>query len=129
MARARDIQCPCGHVWSTKANPRTRVKCPACGDYLLAPAVENPWRGPAPRDTTGAPENPGGGDGTDSPSLGQSPAPATGPAFERVGSPTVADAPAPPAPADKAPPKSTPAQEAGRRGGLSPRTRARMGRR
>lgn len=127
MARAREIACSCGHTWTTKANPRVRVKCPGCGSLLLAPPVTDPWRGPG---TTATPAG-------DEPRRTSSPdpteAPSGGTAVVHASGTTIKATRTTPKPAtarrDVPAEDLTKAQQAGRRGGLSKGTLARMGRR
>lgn len=45
MARERRVACG-DHGFTTRANPRVRIKCPTCGRPHRAPAIADGWRGP-----------------------------------------------------------------------------------
>lgn len=134
MAKQREATCPAGHSFTTRANPRVKLRCPECREWVLAPPVPDPWPGPAAKDTP---------IGRMPPAVSDAPeklAPA-GPAREdrpaggiRVvkAAKTVAgarrSAPRPAVrPTERPPETLTPAQQAGRRGGLAPGILRRMG--
>lgn len=148
MARQRPVTCACGHEWTTRANPRVRLRCPACGEAVLAPPIEDPWRpsweGGAGADlradgtdTPGADEGteggPAHGAGTGDPSSTPTGTPPAGGVQVSRAAKTTARArrttPRPAqAPAERPDEALTPHQQAGRRGGLARGTRRRMGR-
>lgn len=45
MARERRVTCG-DHSFTTRANPRVRIKCPTCNTAHRAPAIEDGWKGP-----------------------------------------------------------------------------------
>lgn len=48
MARARTVTCPsCKAESTTRANPNVRIRCSGCGAVMRAPAIDDPWKGPA----------------------------------------------------------------------------------
>lgn len=49
MAREREITCG-DHTFTTRANPRVFVRCPACGTGHRAPAIADGWKGPEAED-------------------------------------------------------------------------------
>lgn len=130
MARQRDVACASGHAFTTRANPRVRLRCPECRSWVLAPPIEEPWS-PHWREQEGA----GGGQPGAAPAGSAPPAEAHPAGGARVSkaTATVAGArrtsPRPAqAPAERPDSDLTAAQQAGRRGGLSGGLRARMGR-
>lgn len=118
------MTCTCGQVWPTRANPRVRLVCRSCGAVVLAPPIDDPWQGPGgskvPMKGSVAPPAPAG---ASPPSDRLRGATITRPAA------TVAKAAPPPAPpADPGAARRKAQTEAGRRGGLAPGIRRRLGR-
>ena len=147
MARSRDVTCPAGHPFATRANPRVRLRCPVCREWVLAPPVDDPWRGPPGGPDPGA-DHPGHAagvgaedtqrvppeDGAEVPGGAGPEVPPRSAGGLRVvkAAKTVTGARRSTPRAATAPPERptetlTPAQQAGRRGGLAPGIARRMG--
>ncbi len=128
MARRREVTCPEGHAWETRANPRVRLRCPECQAYVLAPPIEDPWR-PSWASAEASAEGPAEGNGAAAAPGTPLPGGARVSRAQKTVSRARRTSPRPAQrPAERPDADLTEAQRAGRRGGLSSALRARMGR-